>query len=183
MRYAKAPVENPLFQGVDGVMVALHHQEEANTRIKMKMITDGLSKTALAGEAVHDSDTVEAKGTQREPQPGGRQDHWWGGSDDIDTSPFMDLSEMLGSTGVPINAQNTYSQKDCDSSPDSPGCQALQLSFGSKHSGITQMVFCDGHVESVEEDIDKQVWSDYGTRAVRPCTVAVRTRRRDDDCG
>jgi prepilin-type N-terminal cleavage/methylation domain-containing protein/prepilin-type processing-associated H-X9-DG protein len=164
MRYQKAPVENPFFQGVDGVMVGLHHTEETNTRIKMKMITDGISKTALAGEAVHDADAVEAKGTQREPQPGGRQDHWWGGSDDIDTTPFMDLSEMLGSTGVPINAQNTYSQRDCDSSPDSPACQALQLSFGSKHTGIAQMVFCDGHVEGVQEDIDKKVWSDYGTR-------------------
>lgn len=164
MRYAKAPVENPFFQGVDGVMVGLHNVEEANTRVKFKMVTDGISKTALAGEAVHDSETVEAKGTQREPQPGGRQDHWWGGSDDIDTTPFMDLSEMLGSTGVPINAQKTYSQKDCDSNPDSPGCQALQLSFGSKHSGCTQMVFCDAHVETVQEDIDKQVWSDYGTR-------------------
>jgi prepilin-type processing-associated H-X9-DG protein len=165
MRYAKAPVENPFFQGVDGVMVGLHHSEEAGVRIKMKMITDGVSKTCLAGEAVHDSDAVEAKGTQKEPQPGGRQDHWWAGSDDIDTSPFMDLSEMLGSTAVPVNAQRSYSQKDCDANPESPACQALQLSFGSKHPGITQMVFCDGHVEAVQEDIDKQVWSDDGTRA------------------
>ena len=165
MRYAKAPVENPFFPGVDGVMVGLHHRDEAGVRIKMKMITDGISKTALAGEAVHDSDVVEAKGTQKEPRPGGRQDHWWGGSDDIDTSPFMDLSEMLGSTGVPINAQRTYGQKDCDANPESPGCQALQLSFGSKHPGVAQMVFCDGHVEAVQEDIDKLVWSDHGTRA------------------
>jgi prepilin-type N-terminal cleavage/methylation domain-containing protein/prepilin-type processing-associated H-X9-DG protein len=165
MRLQKSPVENPLFPGVDGVMVGLHNIDEAKTRIKFRMVTDGLSKTALAGEAVHDTDTVEAKGLTREPQPGGRQDHWWGGSDDIDTAPFMDLSEMLGSTGVRINAQNTFSQRDCDSSPDSPACQELQLSFGSKHTGIAQMVFCDGHVEGVQEDIDKQVWSDYGTRA------------------
>jgi prepilin-type N-terminal cleavage/methylation domain-containing protein/prepilin-type processing-associated H-X9-DG protein len=165
MRLQKAPVENPLFPGVDGVMVGLHNIDEAKTRIKFRMVTDGNSKTALAGEAVHDTDTVDAKGLTREPQPGGRQDHWWGGSDDIDTTPFMDLSEMLGSTGVRINAQNTFSQRDCDSNPDSPGCQELQLSFGSKHTGIAQMVFCDGHVEGVQEDIDKQVWSDYGTRA------------------
>jgi prepilin-type processing-associated H-X9-DG protein len=130
------------------------------------MITDGVSKTALAGEAVHDIATQEQKGgTDREKQAGSRKDHWWGGSDDIDTSPFVDLSEMLGSTGVIINAQNTYSQRDCDSNPEGPACQALQLSFGSTHRGITQMVFCDGHVEGVQDDIDKQVWSDYGTRA------------------
>jgi prepilin-type N-terminal cleavage/methylation domain-containing protein/prepilin-type processing-associated H-X9-DG protein len=165
MRYQKAPVENPTFPGVDGVIVGLHHVDEAKTRIKWKMVTDGLSKTGLVGEALHDSDAVDAKGLQREPQPGGRKDHWWGGSDDIDTAPFMDLSEMLGSTGARINAQKVYSQKDCDANPDSPACQELQLSFGSNHNGATQMVFCDGHVETVQEDIDRQVWSDYGTRA------------------
>ncbi|MFO0790984.1 MAG: DUF1559 domain-containing protein [Pirellulales bacterium] len=170
MRFQKAPIQNPLYQGVDGVLVGLDHEEEANTRIKFKMVTDGISKTALAGEAVHDTEAVEAKGSQPEPEPGGRKDHWWGGSDDIDTSPFMDLSEMLGSTGVPINAQNIYSQRDCDSNPNSPECQKLQLSFGSKHPGIAQMVFCDGHVEGVADDIDKQVWSDIGTRASQSLT-------------
>jgi prepilin-type processing-associated H-X9-DG protein len=132
----------------------------------MKMITDGISKTAMAGESVHDFETVDAKGTTREPQPGGRQDHWWGGSDDIDTTPYMDLSEMLGSTGVPINVQkdSATNQLWCVN-PDSTQCQELQLSFGSLHSGIAQMVFCDGHIEAVQEDIDKTVWSDYGTRA------------------
>jgi prepilin-type N-terminal cleavage/methylation domain-containing protein/prepilin-type processing-associated H-X9-DG protein len=166
MRFERAPVANPTFPGVDGVMVAFDKDTEAKTRIKFKMITDGASKTAVAGEAVHDTEAVEAKGSVKEHQAGSRKDHWWGGSDDIDTSPFMDLSEMLGSTGVhPPNAQNIYSQRDCDSNPESPACQALQLAFGSKHNGITQMVFCDGHVESVTDDIDKQIWSDYGTRA------------------
>jgi hypothetical protein len=27
------------------------------------------------------------------------------------------------------------------------------------------MVFCDGHIEAVQQDIDAPVWSDYGTRA------------------
>lgn len=171
MRYARAPVENPLFPGVDGVMVGFHHQDEAKTRIKLRMITDGTSKTLLIGEAVHDIATEEAKGTEREPQEGSRKDHWWGGSDDIDTSPFVDLSEVLGSTGVPINAQNTYSQRDCDSNPGGAACQALQLSFGSTHSGVTQMVFCDGHVEGIQDDVDKTVWSDYGTRASQTLTT------------
>jgi prepilin-type N-terminal cleavage/methylation domain-containing protein len=173
MRYAKAPVENPFFPGVDGVLVGLHHEDEANTRIKVRMITDGLSKTALAGEAVHDTETVDLEGaTKNEEKPGSRQDHWWGGSDDIDTTldasnPYRDLSEMLGSTGVPINYQKSPAQNRawCVGNGDTPDCQKLQLSFGSKHPGITQMVFCDGHIETVQEDIDTQVWSDYGTRA------------------
>jgi prepilin-type processing-associated H-X9-DG protein len=78
----------------------------------------------------------------------------------------MDLSEMLGSTGVPINVQedSTQNQAAC-ANPGSPECQALQLSFGSLHPGVVQMVFCDGHIETVQEDIDKKLWSDYGTRA------------------
>jgi prepilin-type N-terminal cleavage/methylation domain-containing protein/prepilin-type processing-associated H-X9-DG protein len=173
MRLQKAPVENPFFPGVDGVLVGLDHDTEAKTRIKMRMITDGASKTGLVGEAVHDIETVEEEGaTVNEQKPGSRQDHWWGGSDDIDTTldssnPYRDLSEMLGSTGVPINFQKTPSVHKawCAGSGESPECQKLQLGFGSKHSGITQMVFCDGHVESVQEDIDAQLWSDYGTRA------------------
>ncbi|MEX0611028.1 MAG: DUF1559 domain-containing protein [Pirellulales bacterium] len=173
MRYQKAPIENPNFPGVDGVMVGLDHRDEAGVRIRMKNITDGVSKTALAGEAVHDWETVDEQGaTTKEAIPGSRQDHWWGGSDDIDTTvsgsiPYRDLSEMLGSTGVPINVQESPTQSKiwCAGGGEDPKCQALQLSFGSKHSGIAQMVFCDGHIEAVQEDIDKQVWSDYGTRA------------------
>lgn len=177
MRYAKAPPENPNYPGVDGVMVGLHKDDEANIRIRFRGITDGLSKTALAGEAVHDIDTVDLEGaTKREAIPGSRQDHWWGGSDDIDTSvadstPYRDLSEMLGSTAVPINYQKspTETRAWC-ASPESADCQKAQLSFGSRHSGITQMVFCDGHVETVQQDIDAQVWSDYGTRASQTIT-------------
>jgi prepilin-type processing-associated H-X9-DG protein len=151
----------------------LHHTEEAKVRIKFKMVTDGVSKTALAGEALHDWETVDSTGTQPEPEPGKRKDHWWGGSDDIDTAPFMDLSEMLGSTGVPINVQKdpATNAKMC-ANPSDVACQALQLSFGSAHSGVVQMVFCDGHIEAVNEDVDKQVWSDYGTRAGQAVNVS-----------
>jgi prepilin-type processing-associated H-X9-DG protein len=166
MRITRNPPENPDFQGVDGVLVGLHHTEDIGAKIRLSKIIDGTSKTAMAGEAVHDWETQDAKGTVREAQQGNRGDHWWGGSDDIDTAPFMDLSEMLGSTGVKINVSRdpTRNQAFCVN-PDSPDCQALQLSFGSAHPGITQMVFCDGHVEAVQEDIDDDVWSDYGTRA------------------
>lgn len=171
LRYERAPAQNPNYQGADGVMVGLHKDLEKNTRIKFKMITDGTSKTAMVGEALHDWETVDAKGSQKEAEPGSRKDHWFGGSDDIDTSRagdtvWMDLSEFLGSTGVPINVQKdpNTNQAWC-ANPNSPECQALQLSFGSRHTGVAQMVFCDGHVEAVEEGIDKQVWSDYGTRA------------------
>jgi prepilin-type processing-associated H-X9-DG protein len=170
MRLLRNPPENPDFPGVDGVMVGLHHQTEARSRVALRMITDGTSKTAMVGEALHDSDTQEAKGQTKEAEQGSRKDHWWGGSDDIDTGRagdvFMDLSEFLGSTGVPINLQKDSGQNQAMcANPNSPECQALQLSFGSNHSGIALMVFCDGHVEPVGDDIESKVWSDYGTRA------------------
>jgi prepilin-type N-terminal cleavage/methylation domain-containing protein/prepilin-type processing-associated H-X9-DG protein len=170
LRYLRNPPENPDFPGVDGVMVGFHHVTEAKSRVKLRMITDGTSKTAMVGEAVHDGDTQDAKGQVKEAEQGNRKDHWWGGSDDIDTTRsgdvYMDMSEFLGSTGVPINVQKDSAQNQAMcANPNSAECQALQLSFGSNHSGIAQMLFCDGHVESVPQDIDAMVWSDYGTRA------------------
>ena len=162
------PTQCPNFPGVDGVMVAVleYTSKQKATRIKLSKVTDGTSKTAMVGEALHDVDTQDAKGSQSEVAPGNRKDHWWAGSDDIDTdSNFYDNSEMLGSTAVPINVQKDAGQNQAMcSTPDSPQCHALQLSFGSAHSGITQMVFCDSHIEVVQEDIDAVVWSDYGTR-------------------
>jgi prepilin-type N-terminal cleavage/methylation domain-containing protein/prepilin-type processing-associated H-X9-DG protein len=170
LRYLRNPPENPDYPGVDGVMVGFHHVTEAKSRVKLRMITDGTSKTAMVGEAVHDGDTQEAKGQVKEAEQGNRKDHWWGGSDDIDTTRsgdvYMDMSEFLGSTGVPINVQKDSAQNQAlCANPNSPECQALQLSFGSNHSGIALMLFCDGHVEGVPEDIESKVWSDYGTRA------------------
>ena len=49
--------------------------------------------------------------------------------------------------------------------PDSNDCQKLQLGLGSRHSGGTEGVFCDGHVQFFEQEIDAKVWSDYGSRA------------------
>ena len=157
------------YRGADGAMVGLlrYHSADVQTRITLRMITDGTSKTAMVGEALHDVETQDAKGAQAEGRPGNRKDHWWAGSDDIDTDPtFHDASEMLGSTGVPINVQQDSAQNQAMcASPDSAQCHALQLSFGSAHPGITQMVFCDAHIEVVQEDIEADVWSDYGTRA------------------
>jgi prepilin-type processing-associated H-X9-DG protein len=132
----------------------------------------------MVGEAIHDTETEELWGMEKEPADGNRADHWHGGSDDIDTSPHMDLSEFLGSTGVGINlASDPTKNRDYCTRPDSPECQALQLSFGSAHTGGVQMVFVDGHVELIEEEIDPLVWSDYGTRASQIVETGGATRR------
>jgi prepilin-type N-terminal cleavage/methylation domain-containing protein/prepilin-type processing-associated H-X9-DG protein len=170
-RVGKQQGAPPLWEGADGVLVGIHHQEDRNKgRIALRRITDGTSNTLMVGEAVSDHETIEAEGREAEDVRGNRKDHWYGGSDDIDTAiserSFSDPSEFLGSTAVGINLQSTpaENQRLCRSA-ESPACQALQLSFGSTHPGIVQMVYVDGHVEQVEESIDPKVWSDQGSRA------------------
>ena len=163
------PPSQPGYVGADGVMVGVHHTEDPKKGIAIKQIEDGTSNTAIVGEAWHDAVTVADKEDQPESIQGNRKDHWWGGSDDIDTSSgpsVSDLSEFLGSTGVPMNLQQRpeENQQACLNS-NSKACQKLQLSFGSSHSGIVQMVFADGHVGAISEDTDSVVWSNFGTRS------------------
>jgi prepilin-type N-terminal cleavage/methylation domain-containing protein/prepilin-type processing-associated H-X9-DG protein len=180
MRIQKYPPMNPSYEGVDGVLVGIHKDEDVGYgRIPLRKVLDRTSKTVMVGEALHDTDTEEVWGPNGEPQPGNRKDHWFGGSDDIDTAPFVDLSEFLGSTGVGINLQRAadMNQAMCGS-PDSPECQALQLCFGSAHPGGVQMMFVDGHVVSVSDNIDLTVWSDYGTRSSQTLQTGDSTTNR-----
>lgn len=158
---------NAFFDGADGVLYGIDKDDTSDKGVKFAWIEDGTSNTVMVGEAVHDYVTQEDKGGNGEHVAGDRKDHWWGGSDDIDTSPGSDLSEFLGSTGVAINFHRgtpEERQQWC-ANADTTKCQSLQLAFGSEHPGIAQMVFCDGHVEAIQEDIDALTWSNYGSRA------------------
>ena len=125
--------------------------------ISLRKIKDGMSKTIMIAETLHDSAAQQQNGRTAEQHPGDRKDHWAIGSDDIQTE--HDLSEALGSAGVPINAQNEYT---CDR----PGpCQMVQLSFSSAHPGGIQVVHCDASVRFIDETIDANAWSAMGTRA------------------
>ena len=158
-------IEDARFADLDGVIYSW-------SRVKSRQITDGLSKTMLLGEAVHDTDAQERLGPTREPDPGDHKDHWAIGSDDIDISRAgahgLDVSECLGSLAVPINYQNNFPNNSACESPGSPSsadCQRVQLAFGSEHSGGFQMVRCDGSVDFIQEDIDANVRVDLATRA------------------
>jgi len=168
---------NAFFDGADGVLYGVDKDDKSDKGVKFAWIEDGTSNTVMVGEAVHDYVTQENNGGTAENRAGSRKDHWWGGSDDIDTSPGSDLSEFLGSTAVPVNYQRgtpEEHQQWC-SNPDTTQCQSLQLAFGSEHPGIAQMVFCDGHVEQIQEGIDALTWSDYGSRSSQVLdTGAVR---------
>lgn len=150
----------------DGVLFAMpSNNYQAELGVQFKEITDGLSNTMLVGEAVHDVEAEDVIGSRRPETTGvgNRKDHWYIGGDAGDMG--RDYSEALGSTGVPMNLQNTFrgSVGCTDLSPTD--CQRLQLSFGSEHPGGMQLVRCDGSVAFQQEDVDLIVWRDLGTRA------------------
>ena len=146
---------------LDGVLFSL-------SSISIKHILDGTSNTMLVGEAFHDYEAVQNTGSSPEHPLGSRQDHWYFGSDDIDTNGNdpgnhgFDPSEALGSTGVPMNLQ-LAGQNQC-ASPNSQACQQLQVSFGSVHPGGMNAANCDGSVSFVNDGIDAAAWSALGTR-------------------
>ena len=149
------PNQHRKMQALDGVLFTY-------SEIGMKHILDGSSNTMLIGESFHDYEAVEQSAGRPEASIGNRQDHWYFGSDDIDTGDGSDPSEGLGSTGVPMNLQN-LGPNQC-ASPGTPACRNLQLSFGSVHPGGMNAVNCDGSVAYINEGIDAVAWSALGTR-------------------
>jgi prepilin-type N-terminal cleavage/methylation domain-containing protein len=143
---------------LDGVLFAV-------SEIAFKQITDGLSNTMLIGEAAPDLAKLNRVGaSQPENSLGNRKDHWYYGSDDVDTGPSYDHSEALGSTGVPMNLLNQANGADTCALASSAACQALQLSFGSVHPGGMNMVRCDASASFVDEGVEEAVWRELGTR-------------------
>ncbi|QDT67816.1 hypothetical protein MalM25_07220 [Planctomycetes bacterium MalM25] len=171
VKHRTPPPANPNWGGADGVLVGIDHEYDTKKgQIPLRKITDGTSKTGLIGEAVHDIDTQEDWGQNPEEREGNRKDHWAIGSDDIDTGSenISDVSELLGSTGVPPNlGLDSFENRElCASGRHTqPPCQQLQISFSSRHPGVVNMCYVDAHVESISADIEAQVWSDIGTRA------------------
>jgi prepilin-type N-terminal cleavage/methylation domain-containing protein/prepilin-type processing-associated H-X9-DG protein len=128
------------------------------TGSKIGSITDGTSNTIALGEAEADLRAVPEMGLNRENNRDnfGRKDHWAYGGDDADTNNQGDMSEHLGSTGVPMNARRV--------NPGETGFAAYEISFGSRHTGGANFGFADGSVRFLSEQIERSVYSAFGTR-------------------
>jgi hypothetical protein len=155
-----------------GVKVAYANPTLPQSPISFRQVEDGTSKTIAVGEVVPDMEAitegpVDSNGYPRPELVGGTyNDHWYIGSDDVDTGGGYDPSEALSSTGVPPNLNKAGGIYNCLSRKvNDPGCQALQLSFSSEHPGVVQVVMCDGSVQQVGDDIDLVIWSKMGTRS------------------
>ena len=120
-----------------------------NSRIRYRDFLDGSSNTLIIGESLF------LPGVGGPDNDGTPQiiDHWCIGS------PGMGLSEMseaLGSTAIPINSWKILPQ---------PFIEDIELGYSSKHTGLIQAVFADGHVQAISDSINSIAWSAAGTRA------------------
>ncbi len=135
------------FERLDGVFFN-------RSGVKLADIQDGTSWTMMIGEAVPDMPTT----IERERQSAfGQKDHWYIGSDDVDTGNGLDHSEVLGSTAVPMNLTRVEAFQQ-------GFIRSYELSFGSKHPGGCQVALCDGSVTFISENIRLDVWRLIGQR-------------------
>ena len=121
---------------------------------KMRDVVDGTTNVIMIAEAVPD-----AKDSQQAEQQSayGPKDHWYIGSDDVDTGNGLDHSEVLGSTAIPMNLNALEAFL-------AGHIRGYELCFGSQHPGGCNVGLCDGSVRMITETIDQDVWSWLGQR-------------------
>ncbi len=156
-----------VIRDLDGIFIQkMNHQRIKRngasyglTGTKMADITDGTSNTICIGEAEPDVQVLPDMGVIRENNAPmfGRKDHWPVGSDDVDTTGQGDMSEALGSTGVPMNAPKVPA--------GTPEFAAYELSFGSRHTGGANFGLADGSVRFLSQTIDRVTYSALGSRS------------------
>lgn len=128
-----------------------------NSQTQHSSISDGLSNTVLVGEAIHDFDQG---GFDRS---GGFEivDHWSIGSDfhggQTPRDLSSDISEAIGTTACQLNAIFD---------PLAP-IDHQELGYSSRHLGIVQFCFADGHVSGIADSVEPEVLSAIGSRNQR----------------
>ncbi|TWT35366.1 hypothetical protein KOR34_02570 [Posidoniimonas corsicana] len=122
-----------------------------NSSTKFSEITDGSSKTFLAGESYHGNvSSAPGYGTCT----GGQPSWYQGGSGKPDPSNTS-YGRSLRGTINPINYQIECLSRATDN----------EVPFGSEHTGGCNMLFADGHVEFLVEGIDFDLYQGMSTRA------------------
>ena len=124
-----------------------------NSFNRMASILDGSSNSLAIGEALFRPDVIGLDLNRRSYQI---VDHWYIGSDGVrqDYRGMQEVSESIGSTGVPLNS--VYRDIHID---------AKELCFSSRHQGGCLFVFADGHVTFVSDSIDSVTYSRLGSIA------------------
>ncbi|MDZ4849396.1 MAG: DUF1559 domain-containing protein [Pirellulaceae bacterium] len=118
-----------------------------NSETRHSDILDGTSTTIMVGEALY-LEKILGLDYNNVTQ---LVDHWAIGSP---MSGNNEISESLGSTASPINAwmkKNVF-------------IEDVELGFSSRHPGGAQVIFADGHLQFIQQNIDPDTWSAMGTR-------------------
>ena len=121
-------------------------QFDGSAGAAFSQIRDGLSNTVAIGEAKADNGIFGIPDQDR--------DHWLGVDLQGNRLRSSEVSEYVGSTGVPINASLL---------PNAPK-SAIEVSISSFHSSGAQVAFADGHVRWISSSVNQQVWSAIGTK-------------------
>lgn len=125
-----------------------------NSTTRFASLVDGTSRSLAVGEALFRPDV------QGPDLFGVVQivDHWYIGTDGVQpiegTPGVVEVSEAIGSTGVPMNGAALPIFID-----------EKEIGFSSLHAGGCQFVFADGHVEFLDGGIDRAIYSGLGTIA------------------
>ncbi len=117
----------------------------SRSEIKFRHITDGTAQTYLIGEKWQKAEGSEV----------GPSNHSWadGASDDsLRTAAQQPLPNSV------VTTAQYLAQKD------EVNAASLSYRFGSPHTAGLQMVFCDGHVETISYDIDLYVHQTQANR-------------------
>jgi prepilin-type N-terminal cleavage/methylation domain-containing protein/prepilin-type processing-associated H-X9-DG protein len=131
----------PPFDGQTGI-------NYCGAEIKVKHITDGLSKTYMVGEKYLPADKYDADG-------GDAGD----GGDDLSMYQGFDWDvNRWTASQDPIDPTKTTPPMQ-----DREGFEGYWL-FGSAHSGGFNMAYCDGSVQTISYDIDLEVHRRQGNR-------------------
>ena len=160
--------------------------------VRMSDIRDGISKTALASEALMGGGQYSGKDSRLRtlwitPGPAYLPVEWellanaclgipndpiaagWSGNSDVKTQLFAEVEShgvvsFVPTTGVGANLYNHILPPQNPSCLNGGGFLSGISTASSHHSGVVNIVFCDGHVESIDSGIDLKIWRELGTK-------------------
>lgn len=124
---------------------------DAQTGVRFRDITDGLSSTLMLSETVQAHGHNDLRGFS-----------WWGWACWFHTS-------MTPNTGLPDLVLRDYY---CPSNPpkDDPPClgakelgRPMMCAARSRHPGVVHAALCDGSIRSFSNDVTSDVWNALGT--------------------